>query len=123
MVEEKNKGGRPRKEITEKDWATMISLCKIQCTADEISMILKISIDTIERRIKDKYAYGFADFIKIHSADGKASLRRTQFALAKKSAGMAIWLGKQYLGQREPDMSDGFRIEDAQAVYSEALRE
>jgi len=30
------------------------------------------------------------------------SLRRSQFALAEKNATMNMWLGKQYLGQREP---------------------
>lgn len=29
------------------------------------------------------------------------SLRRLQFKHAEKSASMAIWLGKQYLGQRD----------------------
>ena len=29
------------------------------------------------------------------------SLRRTQFKLAEKNPTMAIWLGKQYLGQRD----------------------
>ena len=32
---------------------------------------------------------------------GKKSLRRTQFELAQQNATMAIWLGKQYLGQTE----------------------
>ena len=32
---------------------------------------------------------------------GRASLRRLQFRLAEKSATMAIWLGKQYLGQKD----------------------
>ena len=32
---------------------------------------------------------------------GKISLRRKQWQLAEKSASMAIWLGKQYLGQRD----------------------
>ena len=34
---------------------------------------------------------------------GKISLRRAQFRLAEHNAAMAIWLGKQYLGQREPE--------------------
>jgi hypothetical protein len=29
------------------------------------------------------------------------SLRRTQFKLAEKNATLCIWLGKQYLGQRD----------------------
>ena len=32
---------------------------------------------------------------------GKISLRRAQFRLAEKSAAMAIFLGKNYLGQRD----------------------
>ena len=32
---------------------------------------------------------------------GKISLRRKQWQLAEKSASMAIWLGKQYLNQRD----------------------
>ena len=35
--------------------------------------------------------------------NGKVSLRRMQFLQARKSAAMAIWLGKQYLGQRDHD--------------------
>ena len=31
------------------------------------------------------------------------SLRRTQFRTAEKNTAMAIWLGKQYLGQKEPE--------------------
>jgi hypothetical protein len=33
---------------------------------------------------------------------GLVSLRRKQFAMAEKNVAMAIWLGKQFLGQREP---------------------
>ena len=33
--------------------------------------------------------------------NGKISLRRIQFKLAERNATMGIWLGKQYLGQRE----------------------
>ena len=31
----------------------------------------------------------------------KKEMRRYQFALAQKNANMAIWLGKQYLGQSD----------------------
>ena len=31
----------------------------------------------------------------------KIKLRRNQFKLSEKSAAMAIWLGKQYLNQKE----------------------
>lgn len=35
------------------------------------------------------------------SADGKISLRRTQFRMAETNVSMAIWLGKQILGQKD----------------------
>lgn len=37
----------------------------------------------------------------MHSVGGKISLRRWQFKMAEHSVPMAIWLGKQYLGQRD----------------------
>ena len=44
---------------------------------------------------------GFADTWKKYSARGKISIRRNQLKLSEKSAAMAIFLGKQYLGQRD----------------------
>lgn len=41
----------------------------------------------------------------------KIKLRRNQLKLSEKSAAMAIWLGKQYLGQK-----DSFEFEDKEAI-------
>jgi hypothetical protein len=38
--------------------------------------------------------------------EGLASLRRKQFAMAESNATMAIWLGKQYLGQKDVTFSE-----------------
>ena len=43
----------------------------------------------------------FSDAYKNKSQLGKSSLRRAQFKLAEKNATMAIWLGKQYLDQKD----------------------
>ena len=88
---------RPRKEI---DFEVLKKLCGIQCTAEEIATFFGVSADTIDRRLREKYKIGFAEFFKKNNSQGKISLRRNQFALAKKSAAMAIFLGKNYLGQR-----------------------
>ena len=95
---EKNKGGRPRKEINQDQFE---KLCGIMCTLPEIAGIFDCSEDTIERWCKRTYNKSFAETFKIYSAAGKASLRRTQFKLAEKSAAMAIFLGKNYLGQKD----------------------
>ena len=99
----KNKGGRPKKEI---DQTLFEKLCGLQCTLEEIAGIFNCSPDTIERWCKRTYKESFAEVYKKHSANGKTSLRRAQFKLAEKSAAMAIWLGKQYLGQRDRDVAD-----------------
>ena len=63
--------------------------------------MLKVSEDTVERWCKRTYGENFAEAYKKHSAGGKISLRRNQFKLAETNATMAIWLGKQYLNQRD----------------------
>ena len=89
---------RPRIEI---DRDQFQKLCAIQCTLSEIASWFKCSEDTIERWCKRTYRQTFADAFKTYSADGKISLRRIQFRMAEKSTAMAIWLGKQYLGQAD----------------------
>lgn len=95
---------RPQKEI---DIEQFEKLCALQCTEEEIANWFKCSVDTIERWCKRTYAdedgnpLSFAEAYKNHSVDGKISLRRFQFKMAEKNPSMAIWLGKQWLGQRD----------------------
>lgn len=102
------KMGRPKKEINQE---TFERLCGIMCTLGEIAGIFNCSEDTIERWCKETYDTTFAEAFKRYSATGKSSLRRMQFKLAERNAAMAIWLGKQYLGQR-----DSVDYEDKEAL-------
>ncbi len=90
--------GRKRIEIDERLFK---KLCGIFCTKEEIAGIFECSEDTIERWCKRTYGLKFAEVYKRESAKGKMSLRRNQFKLAEKSAAMAIFLGKNYLGQTD----------------------
>lgn len=89
---------RPRKEIDPKIFK---NLCAIFCTLDEIAGVFDCSPDTIERWCQREYGEPFAEVYKKECGRGKSSLRRMQFKLAEKSAAMAIFLGKNYLGQRD----------------------
>ena len=89
---------RPQIEINKEHFE---NLCNMQCTLEEIAGFFKCSKDTIERWCERTYEEGFADTYKKYSQNGKISLRRYQFKLAEKNASMAIWLGKQYLGQTD----------------------
>lgn len=91
---------RPLKEISQKDFE---KLCGLQCTKEEICGFFDVTDKTLERWCRRTYKLGFSEVFAQKRGAGKISLRRSQFELAKKNANMAIWLGKQYLGQREPD--------------------
>ena len=89
---------RPRKNI---DIEYFKKLCEIQCTLEEIAGFFDCSPDTIENWCKRELHKGFSEIYKKFSAPGKISLRRTQFKLAEKNVSMAIFLGKNYLGQTD----------------------
>lgn len=89
-----------RKEI---DWTLFEQLCAVQCTQSEIASMLKIHIDTLRDNTKRHYKDEYSNVYKKYCENGKCSLRRNQFVLSKKNAAMAIWLGKQWLGQRDHD--------------------
>ena len=103
-MEEKNKGGRPKKDI---DQTMFENLCSILCTKNELCDFFNVDEKTLTRWCKDTYGVGFSEIYKNKSAKGKMSLRRTQFKIAESNATMAIFLGKQYLGQRDiPEATD-----------------
>lgn len=70
---------------------------------------------TLNAWCKRTYKQTFSEVYKIYAQDGKVSLRRMQFNLAKKSPAMAIFLGKNMLGQ-----SDEPTIENNDAAVASA---
>ena len=95
---------RPRVKIDQTEFE---KLCGLQCALEEIADWFDCSSDTIERWCKRTYKddegnpLGFAEVFAKKRGRGKIALRRAQFELAKKSAAMAIFLGKNYLGQTD----------------------
>lgn len=90
--------GRPRIEIDKKQFE---QLCSIQCTLEEIAGFFSCSGDTIERWCIREYKADFAEVFRQKRGLGRISLRRSQFRMAETNPTMAIWLGKQYLGQTD----------------------
>lgn len=90
--------GRPRKEI---DAVNFEKLCGLQCTLAEIAGFFDCSEDTIENWCKREYNENFSDVFKKHSAGGKLTLRRNMLRLSEKSATMAIFLAKNWLGMTD----------------------
>lgn len=94
----KKKMGRPKIQI---DKDKFEKLCGLQCTLIEIACFFDCSEDTIENWCKKTYNKTFSDVFDIKRCHGKMSLRRTQWKMAETNPTMAIFLGKQYLGQSD----------------------
>ena len=99
--------GRPKIEL---DYEKIEKLANIQCTQEEIASFLEVSVRTLQRDEE------FCRIYKKGQENGKMSLRRIQFKLAEKNPTMAIWLGKQYLKQK-----DNIEVESTQLIKVEQL--
>jgi len=84
--------GRPKFQI---NYETVKKLASIMCTEKEIASFLGCDERTLQRDEE------FCRIYKEGKETGKMSLRRMQWKLAERSYAMAIFLGKQYLGQKD----------------------
>lgn len=90
---------RPLKVI---DWNVVDKLCGIQATAEEIAQFLGIDADTLATACKREQNMTFSDYFSQKRGSGKVSLRRAQWQAAQDgNPALLIWLGKQYLGQKD----------------------
>lgn len=96
--------GRPKSEFL---WDVFEKVCAmpIYKSQDEIAERMGVSKDTIERRIKERFgddAPTFAAFIEQQQSAFRESILGAQHTTAKKgNPALLIWLGKQYLGQKD----------------------
>ena len=107
------KTGRPKAEISQTEFE---KLCAMQATEQEICDWFGVTDKTLSRWCGEVYGKTFSEVFRQKRGVGKISLRRTQFHLAEKSPAMAIWLGKQYLGQKDEVTVDNGNNELMQAL-------
>jgi hypothetical protein len=86
IPEEKIEAARPQ----------IVKLAKLGCTDMEIGSIVGFSEDSVKRHCRAELDEGRGTL--------RRSLRKAQLeaAVNEKNATMLIWLGKCYLGQKEP---------------------
>ena len=99
MAQVKKRGvGRPKPKLPLPD---LEKICRLNCTMPEIAAFFDIPLRTLE----DKYTNDEAVRRSIDKGrnQGKLSLRRKQLQILDETNNptMAIWLGKQLLGQRD----------------------
>ncbi len=109
------KGTIPEKEI---NLDQVLYWTELQATAEEIAGAFRVSVDTLDRRLREAFGMGFAELRKRCNGLHKLSLRRYQFQQAERNATMAIWLGKIWLGQRETIVTETIvKEEDSVRIY------
>ena len=92
-MDEKNTP-KPVKKYKTIDRDLVYKLACIQCTPDEIAEVVGTSPETLKKR--------FGDLLEKGKQAGKKSLRRAQWDKALNGdTRMQIFLGKQYLGQKD----------------------
>ena len=91
------------------------SLCKIHCTHDEICAVLGITDVTLYAWLKQQYGedVSLKEIMSYYAAGGKASLRRIQWKQAETNPAMAMFLGKNYLGQSDRPAESEQELENA----------
>ena len=94
----KKKTGRPLANI---DQMQFENLCKLQCTEKEICSWFNITDKTLTAWCKRTYKKSFSEIFHEKREAGKISLRRAQWQMAQTNPTMAIFLGKQYLNQKD----------------------
>lgn len=104
------KRGRPLKEFDIKAFQDLVGL---GCTQEEICWYFRdetgkpANVDTLSRWCVRTFDMNFQEYFKQNGYMAlKIRLRRNQFELSKKSAVMAIFLGKNYLGQTDAARTD-----------------
>jgi hypothetical protein len=85
-------GGRPKKII---DYTLVDKLARIMATQEEIASFMDISLRCLQQDLEFMRVY------KKGLENGRMSLRRIQWKIAETNVGMAIFLGKNYLGQSD----------------------
>jgi lambda repressor-like predicted transcriptional regulator len=88
----KKKKGRVR--VVDVDREEIWKLARIGCTLREMSFMTGLAEETIRKNFAKELEHG--------QSAGKRALRRKQMEKAMEGSDrMLVWLGKQYLGQKE----------------------
>ena len=102
MARTKDNGKGTGRPLIDIDWDQVESMCKIQCTQEEIAAVVGCCLDTLQDRCTKEIGVSFSEFFKQKKEGGKASLRRNQWKLAQDgNPTMLIWLGKNMLDQAD----------------------
>lgn len=105
--------GRPRKEF---DWDLFNTLCGYPSvvTQEDIAEAMKCSVDTLSNRIKEEHGdITFSEYRVKKQGALRRSILTWQLEAAKRgNPTILIWLGKNYLNQKEPTFEQEVTLKD-----------
>lgn len=117
-VKTENKGGRPFKPIDQEQFE---SLCRLHVTKAEMEDFFGVNERTITNWCERTYGVGYYEAYKRFQSEGKISLRRWQWKKAEKlNVPMLIWLGKQYLEQKDKAEVDATALLEVPQIVNDA---
>lgn len=85
------------------DWEKVFYWMNLDATQEEIAGSFHVSVSTLQVHIREKFECNFHQLKERCCGLVKVKLRDNQFKLSSKNATIAIWLGKIWLGQKDPD--------------------
>ena len=94
------------------------NLCGLQCTYNEVCDFFDVDDKTLNSWCKSTYGTTFSEVFKVKRGKGQISLRRMQWKLAEKNTSMAIFLGKQYLGQKDIIVNENKNLPKVEELLS-----
>ena len=105
---------RPKANI---DWHKVDNLLKAQCDGVGIAGILGIHPNTLYLAVEEEFKISFSEYSAQKRSDGKELLRGKQFQMAVEGdKTMLVWLGKQYLDQKDKTENKNENSETARIV-------
>ena len=113
------KTGRPKKTFTKEDIKTVETFGKIRASFELMGEHFGCSSKTIQRRMQDPES-DFCLAYKKGFSETKAALAKKQIEVALGgNTTMLIWLGKQYLGQKDKEVHE----HEIKGTFEDFLRE
>jgi transposase-like protein len=95
----KGKDGRTKAKIK---WREVDTWLQAQANGTEIASHLGIHPNTLYRRCEEEHGMSFSEYSQQKKSSGKMMLKIMQFEKAQEgNVPMQIWLGKNYLEQKD----------------------
>ena len=95
---------RPRKELDDMEFNgwDQLEVLAVWGSAEFCSQKLGISPDSLDRRLRERFGHGFAEYKQKIQEPLRINLMKKQYDVAMSgNTALLIWLGKQYLKQSD----------------------